>query len=100
MCFSFWKISLEKAYETILIIVFFYVLMFVVQLKLSNIFQKKKLYFMQWNCFACVAVMQEKVHQNLISGVEGFNKAAMKHTLTQEKNILPDPEGKINTIKK
>ena len=43
--------------------------------------------------FWLAAVMQEKVHQNLISGVEGFDKASMKHTTTQEKNVLPDPEG-------
>lgn len=40
-----------------------------------------------------IAVMQEKVHQNLINGVEQFDKTSMKHTLTQEKNQLPDPQG-------
>jgi hypothetical protein len=39
-------------------------------------------------------VKQEKVHQNLLEGVEHFDKATMKPTQTQEKNPLPDPEGR------
>jgi hypothetical protein len=39
-------------------------------------------------------VRQEKVHQNLLEGVEHFDKATMKPTQTQEKNPLPDPEGR------
>jgi hypothetical protein len=34
------------------------------------------------------------VHQNLLEGVEHFDKATMKPTQTQEKNPLPDPEGR------
>jgi hypothetical protein len=41
-------------------------------------------------------VQQERVHQTLLEGVEQFDKASMKHTETQEKNPLPDPEGKLN----
>lgn len=40
-----------------------------------------------------IVVLQEKVHQNLLNGVEHFDKATMKHAETQEKNPLPDPEG-------
>lgn len=42
----------------------------------------------------CVAVVQqEKAHQNLLNGVEHFDKSSMKHAETQEKNPLPDPAG-------
>lgn len=44
--------------------------------------------------FVTIVVLQEKVHQNLLNGVEHFDKATMKHAETQEKNILPDPQGK------
>lgn len=40
-------------------------------------------------------VQQEKVHQNLLNGVEHFDKTTMKHATTTEKNTLPDPEGRI-----
>lgn len=43
-----------------------------------------------------VVVHQEKVHQNLLDGVEHFDKATMKHAETQEKNPLPDPEGRAH----
>lgn len=35
----------------------------------------------------------EKAHVDLISGVEHFDKAKMKHTETTEKNQLPPIEG-------
>lgn len=38
-------------------------------------------------------VQQEKQQQNLLHGVESFDKSALKHTDTQEKGVLPDPEG-------
>jgi hypothetical protein len=38
-------------------------------------------------------VEQERVHHNLLKGVEGYDKDSMKHTETQEKVCLPDPEG-------
>jgi len=41
----------------------------------------------------CSVVQAERVHHNLLKGVEGFDKDSMKHTETQEKNPLPDPEG-------
>lgn len=34
-----------------------------------------------------------KAHSELISGVEHFDKAKMKHTETTEKNPLPEMEG-------
>lgn len=39
------------------------------------------------------AVAAEKAHNDLISGVEHFDKATMKHTETEEKNALPPVEG-------
>lgn len=43
-------------------------------------------------CFASV-VAAEKQHQNLLDGVEHFDKSQMKHTTTEEKNPLPPIEG-------
>lgn len=43
-----------------------------------------------------LAVQQEKTLQNLIHGVEQFDKSSMKHTETAEKIILPDSQGKYN----
>lgn len=40
-----------------------------------------------------LVVEQERVHHNLLKGVEGYDKDSMKHTETQEKVCLPDPEG-------
>ena len=40
-----------------------------------------------------IAVQQEKTQQNLLHGVESFDKAALKPTDTVEKIILPAPEG-------
>lgn len=39
------------------------------------------------------AVAAEKAHISLISGVEHFDKAKMKHAETEEKNALPPIEG-------
>lgn len=38
-------------------------------------------------------VAAEKAHQNLLDGVEHFDKSQMKHTTTEEKNSLPPIEG-------
>ena len=43
--------------------------------------------------FCVPVVQQEKAHQNLLNGVEHFDKSSMKHAETQEKNPLPDPAG-------
>lgn len=43
--------------------------------------------------FCMIAVQQEKTHQNLLSGVEHFDKSSMKHTTTTEKVVLPDSKG-------
>lgn len=40
------------------------------------------------------AVQAEKSHQQFINGVEHFDKTSMKHTETEEKNPLPDVNGK------
>lgn len=40
-----------------------------------------------------IAVQQEKTHQNLLNGVEHFDKSSMKHTTTAEKVVLPDSKG-------
>ena len=36
----------------------------------------------------------ELAHEASVKGVEKFDKAVLKQTETQEKNPLPDPEGK------
>lgn len=36
----------------------------------------------------------EKTQQNLISGIEHFDATKLKHAQTQEKNPLPDANGK------
>lgn len=43
--------------------------------------------------FRSKAVAAEKAHNSLISGVEHFDKATMKHAETEEKNPLPPIEG-------
>lgn len=40
-----------------------------------------------------IVVAAEKQHQNLLNGVEHFDKTCMKHTETDEKNNLPPLEG-------
>lgn len=42
-----------------------------------------------------IDVNAEKTHQNLLSGVEHFQKSTLKHAETQEKIILPDPAGRV-----
>ena len=39
-------------------------------------------------------VKMEKVQQ-LVSGIEGFDSTKLRHTETQEKNSLPDKDGKL-----
>lgn len=38
----------------------------------------------------------EKSQQDLIHGIEGFDASKLKHAQTQEKNPLPDKDGKSN----
>lgn len=40
-----------------------------------------------------LVVQQEKTIQGILNGVEQFDKGAMKHTTTEEKNVLPDSQG-------
>lgn len=40
-------------------------------------------------------MQQEKTHQNLLQGVESYDKTALKPTDTVEKIVLPDPEGDL-----
>lgn len=44
-------------------------------------------------CFRFQAVAAEKAHISLITGVEHFDKASMRHAETEEKNALPPIEG-------
>jgi hypothetical protein len=49
-------------------------------------------------CVSCTillisVVAAEKAHQNLLDGVEHFDKSQMKHATTEEKNPLPPIEG-------
>lgn len=46
-----------------------------------------------------LAVLQEKTHQTLLTGVEQFDKASMRHTETTEKLVLPNKEGKFYLLK-
>lgn len=39
-------------------------------------------------------VAAEKTQQTLIAGIEAFDATRLKHTETQEKNPLPDKDGK------
>lgn len=40
-------------------------------------------------------VATEKTHKALVEGVEAFDSSKLKHTETQEKNLLPDKDGNI-----
>lgn len=40
-----------------------------------------------------IAIQQEKGKQQLISGIENFDPAKLKHAETLEKNPLPTKEG-------
>lgn len=41
-------------------------------------------------------VAAEKTQQTLIAGIEKFDSTKLKHTETQEKNPLPDKDGKYS----
>lgn len=43
---------------------------------------------------ALADVKQEKTHQNLLTGVESFNKDKLKDVTPEEKTHLPSPEGR------
>lgn len=43
--------------------------------------------------FFFLDVQQEKVHNSIISGVEGFERSKLHRTETQEKVVLPNAEG-------
>lgn len=45
--------------------------------------------------FFNLAIEAEKGQQQLISGIENFDPAKLKHTITEEKNPLPTKEGKL-----
>ena len=45
-------------------------------------------------CFSATDVQQEKTHQNLLTGVEHFDKDSMKNVTPEEKTHLPSPEGR------
>lgn len=55
-------------------------------------------FFDPWLSFADVAA--EKNQQTLMSGIEKFDQANLKHTETQEKNLLPDKDGKVFSFSK
>ena len=38
-------------------------------------------------------IESEKMHVNLVNGLENFDKTKLKPTVTQEKIVLPDKEG-------
>ena len=41
-----------------------------------------------------LAVKVEKDHQQLVKGIENFNKLGLQRTISIEKNILPDTQSK------
>jgi hypothetical protein len=45
-----------------------------------------------------LAIQQEKGKQQLISGIENFDPAKLKHAETLEKNPLPTKEGRSHMI--
>lgn len=44
---------------------------------------------------ACIDVAQERLHSDILKGVETFKPCTLKRTDTQEKIVLPKPEGKM-----
>ena len=44
-----------------------------------------------------LGLAEEKKHENLVHGIEDFQKGQLKTTQTQEKNPLPNPESKLPT---
>jgi len=46
--------------------------------------------------FLILAIEAEKGQQKLIAGIENFDPAKLKHTVTEEKNPLPTKEGYYN----
>lgn len=55
------------------------------------------LIFLNWLWFtnSVSDVAAEKTEKALIEGIEHFQKNKLKHTETQEKNSLPDKEGRL-----
>ena len=48
--------------------------------------------------FACLDVQQAKQEQALLNGIRGASPNKLKRTMTNEKLVLPTPEGKIFLI--
>lgn len=42
-----------------------------------------------------IDVQNEKTQQSLFAGIENFDAKNLKHAETQEKNLLPDKDGKL-----
>lgn len=53
---------------------------------------KKYSYF---TCLWFTDVATEKTQKSLFDGIEKFDASVLKHTETQEKNPLPDKDGKF-----
>lgn len=72
--------------------------------RLCSVHELKASEFKSFIYLSCIclfwfpAVQQEKTQQNLLHGVESFDKSALKPTDTVEKIILPATEGKNYTI--
>lgn len=49
------------------------------------------------DCFLIAAIAQEKTEEELKSGIEQFNKDQLRHQKTEEKNPLPDKNGKLQS---
>lgn len=63
------------------------------RLKFCNL---KIIYLLKLYCTTfSSAIATEKVQQNLIEGIEGFDQKKLKHAETQEKNPLPTKEGNL-----
>ncbi|PBC32553.1 Thymosin beta-a [Apis cerana cerana] len=52
--------------------------------------QFRTLYYDNTQCYCPLNVAAEKTQQTLMSGIETFDPSSLKHTETQEKNLLPD----------
>lgn len=50
------------------------------------------------NAFLVAAIAQEKTEEELKSGIEQFDKDQLRHQRTEEKNPLPDKDGRLPSL--
>ena len=62
-----------------------------------NFFLYSMYYDWPYDCFLVAAIAQEKTEEELKSGIEQFDKDQLRHQKTEEKNPLPDKNGKLKS---